>query len=121
MSRIMFIGAGTVILILLGSMLYLTTTLKEPEEGKAFALKQNEEEKKAECVDNSVISCTTKEGCVGIKKCRNGVWSECIVVKKCLPGEKRACYINSCEMGYQICNECGTGFGECRKENLSIQ
>lgn len=66
-----------------------------------------------ECNDGENRSCTAGD-CDGTQECRVGAWDACrLPQKKCVPGEKVGCSVDSCKFGYRTCNSCGTGFGQC--------
>ncbi len=67
-----------------------------------------------ECLPNQTISCKNSKNCSGFRICRDGKWSECIVNKICIPGKVYKCYIDECTPGNKTCNECGTGYSECK-------
>ncbi len=68
----------------------------------------------AVCIENSTASCTIKN-CSGTMTCKNGKWLSCRLNITCTPGSKAPCVENTCIVGYKICNECGTDYGECIK------
>jgi hypothetical protein len=64
------------------------------------------------CDSGAGVSCRSG-GCGGTMLCVDGAWTECIIRRVCTPGARRACSENSCTIGYQECNPCGTGYGDC--------
>ncbi|HLC68596.1 MAG TPA: hypothetical protein VJH24_02050 [Candidatus Bilamarchaeaceae archaeon] len=64
------------------------------------------------CSDGETQSCTV-EGCGGERACLNGRWSGCNVPQVCPPGSRASCVENACVVGYRLCNECGSAYGEC--------
>ncbi len=55
--------------------------------------------------------------CTGRQACAAGRFGNCVLPKKvCVPGTKTGCTLNSCQFGYRICNDCGTGYSDCSLE-----
>ncbi len=72
-----------------------------------------------ECSANQSRPCNVG-ACLGKQKCAGGVFSECVLPRRiCVPGEKAGCSLDSCQFGYMACNQCGTGFGECKPAETS--
>ncbi|MFA5077532.1 MAG: hypothetical protein WC488_03850 [Candidatus Micrarchaeia archaeon] len=65
------------------------------------------------CTPGLRLNCTNTLGCEGRKLCVEGKWTECVTQRICAPGQKGACSVNSCEMGYATCNSCGTAYENC--------
>lgn len=75
-----------------------------------------EQTKKQECVDGQTISCVDEKNCPGKKTCVLGTWLNCYVERICTPKEKKICALgDGCNFGYKECNECGTGWSECKR------
>lgn len=67
------------------------------------------------CVAGQQKNCSTSSNCSGVSVCASGEWSACIVKKTCVPGSIKVCPIQGgCGYGRQTCNECGTGYAECK-------
>ncbi len=67
------------------------------------------------CCEGEKRACVNDLGCDGESICFNGAWTGCTVQKTCNPGERALCIENFCSTSYKICNQCGTGYGECVK------
>lgn len=68
---------------------------------------------KPECADGQSRPCAG-EGCGGQQTCREGFWGPCAPPPPvCPPGKVASCAHDSCVVGLQRCNECGTGWGPC--------
>jgi len=65
-----------------------------------------------ECAEGSVRDCE-RGPCNGTQSCTNGTWEKCSVEIICTPGARTPCVMDHCASAYKICNECGTGYGEC--------
>ncbi|MDD5336850.1 MAG: hypothetical protein PHS02_00010 [Candidatus ainarchaeum sp.] len=59
------------------------------------------------CIPGVRMNCTNSLGCSGQKLCVESSWTECVTRRVCTPGQKGACHVNSCEMGYATCDSCG--------------
>lgn len=69
-----------------------------------------------ECTDGETKECELGD-CGGAISCIGGAWGECVPKKRiCVPGKVVGCTLDSCNFGYKVCNECGTGFSECMAE-----
>ena len=75
-------------------------------------LEEAEEPELPECSEGKTKECM-RGPCEGIQTCINGTWSKCAVEVICTPGTKTPCVSNHCSSAYKICNDCGTGYGEC--------
>ncbi|MBN1169820.1 hypothetical protein JXA56_02255 [Candidatus Micrarchaeota archaeon] len=64
------------------------------------------------CIDGETKSCIVGS-CNGTMACRNGKWSVCKWEILCEPGSRVPCSSEGCFNGIKICNECGTGYGNC--------
>ncbi len=78
------------------------------------------------CKDDERIACNNSFGCSGERVCVDGAWTGCITKRICTPGTRTQCIENFCSTGYKICNECGSGYGECvyqkpKNENCSTK
>ncbi len=75
---------------------------------------ETEEEKTGtkECREGETKDCM-KGPCSGTQNCSNGTWGICIIERICEPGEVVPCVVDSCASAYKVCNDCGTGYGEC--------
>jgi len=51
-------------------------------------------------------------GCLGVRRCSSGYWTECRLDKQCGSGESQACQYSGCSDGTQECDECGR-WGPC--------
>ena len=65
-----------------------------------------------ECSDEAVYSCKLGP-CEGVRECKNGIYRQCQLKKICEPGSISSCNEHGCATGRRVCNECGTGYGEC--------
>lgn len=65
-----------------------------------------------QCNENSTAPCKINN-CTGLIICKKGKWGPCTLNVTCKPGSKAPCAKESCSVGYRVCNECGTGYGEC--------
>ena len=69
-----------------------------------------------QCNDGEEQDCAIGS-CTGRQACAAGRFGNCVLPKKvCVPGTKTGCTLNSCQFGYRICNECGTGYSDCSLE-----
>ncbi|MBS3067121.1 hypothetical protein J4450_00340 [Candidatus Micrarchaeota archaeon] len=77
---------------------------------------------KPACKDGEQEACTNSLGCSGERVCVDGAWTGCITKRICTPGARTQCIENFCSVGYKICNECGSGYGECiyKKESYVV-
>jgi hypothetical protein len=64
------------------------------------------------CKDGMSQSCSVGS-CGGVSTCTSGSWSGCVWQHMCIPGQKVDCLNQGCSFGYKVCNECGTGYGQC--------
>lgn len=71
-----------------------------------------------ECNEGQTKECM-RGPCEGIQTCIDGVWNKCTVEVICTPGTSTPCVSNHCSSAYKICNDCGTGYGECMGLNES--
>jgi len=65
-----------------------------------------------DCNEGQTRECV-RGPCEGIQTCINGSWNKCTVEVICTPGTKTPCVVEHCSSAYKICNNCGTGYGEC--------
>ncbi len=64
------------------------------------------------CTENETRDCM-KGPCEGMQTCINEEWGKCTVEIICTPGTKTPCVVDHCSSAYKVCNDCGTGYGEC--------
>ena len=68
---------------------------------------------KKECNDGQTQACKLN-GCSGTRTCFGGIWDVCqLPYRKCMPGARIGCALNSCSFGYSTCDKCGAGWGPC--------
>ena len=79
---------------------------------------EEEEPETKECSNGEIRDCM-KGPCNGTQNCSDGMWGSCTVERICEPGEVVPCAVDSCASAYKICNDCGTGYGECIGKNGS--
>lgn len=91
---------------------YYVPSLSLQKASGNYQVNDSISEKKSVCTDGQDTTCKTGS-CDGIKTCKSGQWTECFLVKVCLPGTNTSCNENGCAVGYKTCNDCGTGYGEC--------
>ena len=96
--------------IVLVFVILIAVIFYQPEE-------EEEEQIIEECSGGSK-SCM-KGPCNGTQTCINGTWGKCTVDMICTPGAREPCVVNHCVSAYKICNDCGTGYGECIGKNGS--
>ncbi len=66
----------------------------------------------SECVSGQEKRCTIS-GCMGVRKCSYGYWTECRQERQCSSGETRICQYGGCSDGTQECDACGR-WGPCK-------
>lgn len=72
-----------------------------------------------ECRDGDNTTCVLGN-CSGYRVCESGEWSECRFERICIPGSLEPCTEKYCPVGYKTCNECGTGYSECKNLNANL-
>lgn len=68
--------------------------------------------KMTECYDGETKNCTVNN-LPGEEVCIEGEWSTCRIRMVCIPGTREPCTQYGCVRGYKVCNEWGSGYGEC--------
>jgi len=66
------------------------------------------------CSDGQIRNCTIR-GCPGSSVCVEGEWHGCKWDTICSPGSIEPCLSYGCAYAYKVCNECGTGYGQCEE------
>lgn len=86
-----------------------------------FPISAKGQNAEGECSGDEFISCKMAEGgCTGKKYCVSGKFGECArELQVCQPGARLRCSLNSCSFGEAICNECGSGWGECLPREIA--
>lgn len=105
MNRLMILAVFVVLVLILFYFLFVSSQPHQPTFVQI-------EEPEIECIDEERQDCIVDD-CDGIKLCVGGKWSGCSIDRICIPGTTTPCSENSCIVGYQTCNECGTGYEEC--------
>lgn len=91
----------------------LSQSYAPPAPEKGIYLQQGEAAPPAaECAGNETRQCEVN-GCAGRQACQYSAWGVCSFSKVCVPGERISCSLNGCSFGYRVCNDCGSGFGDC--------
>ncbi len=67
----------------------------------------------SECMPGQKMDCVNAQGCAGERACAGGAWNGCVITKLCTPGHQRGCIVDSCRMGHETCNACGTAYENC--------
>lgn len=78
-----------------------------------FSFRPIQEEKIVkECEENATRKCYIGN-CAGRQLCSDGEWGECRIDVVCIPGTVEPCVIGYCARTYRVCDECGSGYGDC--------
>ncbi|MDD5022815.1 MAG: hypothetical protein PHU63_01475 [Candidatus ainarchaeum sp.] len=92
------------------SILYLSFSISVPKYSENSPSKEPPI-KEPICVYGEKKECVSDE-CSGFSYCKGEYWSDCVISKICTPGSKIKCQIG-CDIGFNICNSCGTGYSNC--------